>query len=373
MINKKRLISLVQRLIRINSENPSGNEFAIAHFVKDYLKGFGLASRIYEFAKNRSNVVACLAGRNSRRSLLITPHLDTVPKGGNWHYDPFAAVIKGTKLYGLGATDCKVNLAVSMEVLNSLLEDGVRLDYDLIFAATADEESGSGLGLELLLSKKILKADAALVLDADDFHVIVAQKGLIHLKIKVKGKRAHGAYPWLGVNAIDTALEILEVIKEYRFRRTRSNRLKSPTINIGTIHGGDKVNMVADWCEVELDIRFLPGDSSGRILRDIKDIIAKCAKNAKIEIEGIQDPFEIDSSHPLVKCLLAAMKENKVVPRISGSEGATTISFFQKQGIASLATGFGTSGCAHKADEYVEIENLYKGSAVLETFLRNMY
>jgi len=373
MINKTRLIKLTQNLIKINSENPGGNEFEIADFVKDHLKKLGLKPKIYEFAEKRSNVICVLEGNNKNRSLLITPHLDTVPAGKNWRHNPFSARISDGKIYGLGATDCKCNLAVSLEVINSLLESRTKLNYDLIFAATADEESGSVLGLEPLLKKKILKPSAALVLDADDFHIVVAQKGLVHLKIKIKGKRAHGAYPWLGLNAIDIALRIIGKIKKYKFACIKNNLLRAPTINIGTIKGGDKVNVVADWCEVEIDIRFLPGDSSKKILNDVKNILKAGAKDFKLEIEGIQEPFNISCGHYLVNNLVQVIKGAGIKPVLEGSEGATTISFFQERGIPSVAIGFGVSGCAHMADEYVKVNNLVKGAFVLEEFLKKFY
>ncbi len=371
MINKTRLINLTQQLIRINSSNPGGDEFEIARFVKKYLSSFGVDSKIHEFAKRRSNIVAFIPGLDRTRSLLVTPHLDTVPSGNNWTIPPFSAKIKNGRIYGLGATDCKCNLAVSMEVINSLIEDKQELGYNLIFSATADEESGSALGLMKLLDSGLLEPDVALVLDADEFHIVVAQKGLMHLKIKIKGKKAHGAYPWLGKNAIDTALVLIKKLKTYKFKYTRNEYLKSPTINIGTIQGGDKVNVVADWCEFEADLRFLPGESSRKVLKDISRLAHKINPECRIEVEGIQEPFLICRKHSLVQGLIKAMQKSAVRPVITGSEGATTISFFQGKNIPAVATGFGSYGCAHMEDEYAEIKNLYKGAVVLEDFLKN--
>ncbi|MFA5144821.1 MAG: M20 family metallopeptidase [Candidatus Omnitrophota bacterium] len=384
MINKKRLISLTRRLIKINSENPPGNEFEIACFVRDYLKALGLSPRIYEFKSRRSNVVAVLEGINRQRSLLISPHLDTVPAGANWKFDPFAGEIKKGRIYGLGATDCKGNLACALEAINSIVEDNITLGYNLIFAATADEESGSDLGLQPLLNKKILQPDAALVLDADNFEIIITQKGLIHLKLKIQGRKAHGAYPEQGINAIDIALDIIKEIKAHKFSSPGNRYLKPPTINIGTIKGGDKVNVVADWCEFELDFRFLPGMSAKYFLSILKGItdrrIKKTSRPGKalqgkakiqIEIEGIQEPYYISKEYPLVACLKGAMHKAGGRPAIRGSEGATVMTFFQHKNIPAVACGFGSEGCAHIADEYAEIDNLYRGATALEIFLKN--
>jgi len=369
MINKQRLIKLTRELIQINSENPPGNESAIAGFTQGYLKKIGLKTRVYEFSKERSNLLAYLEKPGNKFSLLITPHLDTVPAGVSWSQPPFAGRIVNNRIYGLGATDCKCNLACAIEALNSLVEDKRVLSYNLIFAATADEESGSELGLIPLIKKNILKPDAALVLDADNFGIIVSQKGLIHLKVKIKGKKAHGAYPQLGVNAIDLALDCLKEIKKYKFLYRKNKYLKPPTVNIGTIKGGDKVNVVADWCEFELDFRFLPGTKPQEILNALKAILSRRVRKFKVEVEGIQQPYEISEKHPLVSYLRKAMQAFAIRPRLEGSEGATVITFFQDKKIPAIASGFGTLGCAHIADEYAEIDKLYKGAKVLEKFL----
>ncbi len=93
-------------------------------------------------------------------------------------------------------------------------------------------------------------------------------------------------------------------------------------------------------------------------------------KAGKIETEAIQKPYCITKGHSLVKYLTRALKKFKVRPHIKGSEGATTITFFQEKNIPAVATGFGCSGCAHTADEYIKIDNLYKGAMVLEEFLK---
>jgi len=165
------------------------------------------------------------------------------------------------------------------------------------------------------------------------------------------------------------------------FIHTKNKYLKPPTLNIGTIKGGDKVNVVADWCEFELDVRFLPRMSLKAILQYIKSTIQKHTRKfsrksgmpqnaAKVEIEGIQKPYQINKNHSLTRYLIKAARKIKVPAEIKGSEGATTITFFQDKNIPAVATGFGCATCAHIADEYVKIANLYKGALVLEEFLK---
>jgi succinyl-diaminopimelate desuccinylase len=371
MVDKKRLIRTLKQLIAFDSQNPPGDERQIAGFVGGYLKNLGLGIKTYVFSDKRVNVVATLKSGKNKKSLLLTPHLDTVPAGKSWKRPPLTATIAGSRIYGLGTTDCKGNLACGLEAIQALVEDGVRLDYDLIFAATADEESGSGLGLIPLLERKLLRADAAVVLDADDFEIVITQKGLMHLTVRLRGKKAHGAYPWLGKNAIELAAKIILDLKNLRFRLHKNKYLHAPTVNVGTIKGGDKVNVVSDWCEFELDLRFLPGTRAQDILRTLKKIISRYTPHYQIQIQGIQDPYYIDPCHPLVSGLAKAMEGFKIKPRISGSEGATVITFFKKEHIPAIATGFGREGCAHIADEYADLDNLNKGARVLVEFLKN--
>jgi len=371
MVNKARLVKLTQQLIKLESENPPGNEYKISAFVTRYLKRLGLKVKTYEFAKKRPNVVGTLKVRSSGNSLLFSPHLDTVPAGRGWKFPPFSGKIYQNRIYGRGATDCKGNLAVGMEAINSLVENRIKLNCDIIFAATADEETGNKFGLIPLLKRKILTPSAAVILDADNSDIIVAQKGLIHFKILIFGKKAHGAYPERGINAIEIAAKVISKLKKYKFSYKKHNLLKPPTINIGQIQGGDKVNMVADYCEIKVDLRFLPSMNPRRLMKTIKKIVASEANKFKIKIDAVQNPSEIDRNIYLANCLLKANKKLSNKAKIKGSEGATVMSFFNEKGIPALATGFGSRGCGHASDEYVKIDDLYKGAKVIEEFIKD--
>lgn len=372
MIHKKRLIKLTRDLIRINSENPPGNEAAVARFVARFLKNIGLEPKVYSFSPRRDNVLAVWPAKDAGapEPLLITPHLDTVPAGRGWTFSPWGATLHKGKIYGRGATDCKCNLAVSLEVLRSLSEDGFRPRHDLIFLATADEETGSVQGLIPFLEKNIIRPAYALILDSDAFDIIAAQKGLIHFKVKVDGRRAHGATPQKGVNAIERACHLIALLKTIRFIYKKHRFLKPPTINIGTIRGGDKVNMVADWCEFEVDLRFLPGMVASEILALVRRRFDATRFSYQIQVQDIQQPYELDTDHPMVRFLKKAGRG--LVPRcaIKGSEGATVITFFKKKNIPAIATGCGARGMAHATDEYVRVHDLVRGARVLEKFIK---
>ncbi|MFH1360428.1 MAG: M20 family metallopeptidase [Candidatus Omnitrophota bacterium] len=377
MINRQRLIALTQKLIRIDSQNPPGNESEIARFITKEMRSWGLPVRCVSFANNRPNVIATLKGslkRNiaAKEAILLSPHMDTVPAGKGWTFPPFAARIKNGKIYGRGATDDKGNLACAMEVMHSLIEDKVRLKRDIIFAATADEETGSQLGIVPLLAKNIIQCKYAVILDSDELDTVITQKGLIHGRVRIFGKKAHGAYNWRGINAIEIAARVIEELKKHNFKGRRHRLLRGPTVNIGTIQGGDKVNMVADECEFSFDLRFLPGMNPKKILAQIEKIVRRQSRKFKILVDNIQDPYEIDCRHPLVSTFVQSARKMGLKAHIKGSEGATVITFFKKKNIPAMATGFSSHGTAHANDEFVRIKSLVSGADVLEQFIKDM-
>ncbi len=375
MINKERLIKITQQLIRINSANPPGNEVAVADFVARDLKALGLDVKIHSFAKNRPNVIATLRGswpraKAAKEAILITPHYDTVPFGAGWKFDPLGGKIQGGKIYGRGSSDDKGNCAVGMEVLHSMAEDGARLKRDIIFAATADEETGSKLGIIPLLKKGILKPKVALITDSEEFDAIVAQKGLFHCRIQIFGKKAHGAYNWRGVNSIEIAARVINRLIAHQFKFKKHPLLVPPTKNIGTIRGGDKVNIVADFCEFMLDIRYMPGMKAADIYKEIKGIVAKEAKKFKVIVEDSQKPYEIDPKHPFVSTYVDVCRKMGAEAKLLGSQGATVITFFQDYGIPAFSTGWGAHGVIHANDEYAVVKTLHQGARVLEAYLK---
>lgn len=360
------VVKLLRELIRAKSE--TGNEYEAAMIVKREMDAIGMKTEVYEFAKGRPNVVGILRGKNPRgRKLLLTTHIDTVPAGGGWKHDPFGAEIDNGKIYGRGSTDSKCNVAICLEAARRIVESDTNLNGDLIIAITSDEETGSKFGLKPLLENKILNHTHAVIIDSHGFDVTIVQKGLVHFRVIVYGKKAHGAYPWLGDNAIDKATEIICNLRNYRFSFKKHKLIKSPTMSMGTIKGGDKVNIVPDHCEFEVDLRYLPGMDSKKIMNDFRKVIEKTTKRYNIEIMDEQKPYEISSKDHLVKTLFETLRKYGKNSRIKGSEGATPVSFFKSD---AVSTGFGEPGVAHMTDEFVKISDLEDGSRALEDFIK---
>jgi succinyl-diaminopimelate desuccinylase len=369
---KETVISLLQKLIKIDSQNPPGNERKIILFIRDYLKNLGVRSKIYEFSKNRLNLVCVLPSRTSKKKIIFTPHVDTVPISGHWRYGPFSGQLHQGRLYGRGATDCKVNVAAALYLIKKLREEKTILNnIDLIFAFTADEETGSYKGMAPL-AKYLKGADYAVVLDSDEFDIVVAQKGLLHLRVELFGKEAHGAYPERGINAVEKGVFILNEILRKKTAYKFHPLLKKPTLNIGRFSGGDKVNVVAGYAFFELDIRYLPLMDKAEIIKSIENIIRKYKIPYKVKIISQQTPIEINKNMPAIKVLRKVLKENKIKGNFAPSFGATVINFLKDKGVESFAFGFGSKGNAHAKNEYVKISNLDKGVKALEDYIRRL-
>ncbi|MBI3314392.1 MAG: M20 family metallopeptidase [Candidatus Omnitrophica bacterium] len=375
MVNRNRLVRLTQKLVQFDSVNPPGNERAVSKFIEKDMRSLGLDVKMVSFQKDRPNVIATLKGtwprpQAAKEAVLITPHIDTVLFGSGWTFKPTGGEIHRGRIYGRGASDDKGNCAVGMEALRSLVEDGVGLKRDIVFAATVDEETGSHYGIRPLLDQGVLRPKVALITDSEEFDAIIAQKGLVHCRVQIFGKKAHGAYNWMGVNAIEIASRVINRLKEHQFKFRKHPLLVPPTKNIGTIRGGDKVNMVADFCEFSLDVRFMPGMTAAGVVQEVRAVVGRETKKFKVIIDDSQKPYEINPQHPFVKTYVDVCRKMGFKTKWTGSQGATVITFFQDHGIPAFSTGWGSHGVIHANDEYAEIKNLYNGACVLEAFLK---
>jgi len=356
------VIRLTQKLIRIRSFNPPGEEKEIALFIRDYLKKLGIEVSFFTFMRKRPNVVARISSSFSRKTLLITTHIDTVPASRkNWLFPPLSGKIYKGKIYGRGATDDKGNTAVVLAVIKKMRKENIQLkNLDLVFAFTVDEETGSKFGIIPLL-KCLKKIDYGLVLDSDNFKIVNSQKGVLHLRIEILGKEAHGAYPERGINAIEKAVFILKDILQDKI-------LKKTTINIGKIEGGEKVNIVAGYVSFELDIRYLSPLEERIIIERIKKIIRTYGIRFKLKILASQEPFYIDKKHFLIKTLKKVLENNRMKVEFSLYPAATVVSLLKERKIPCFSFGFGDE-CAHRNNEFVRIKNLERGVKILKEYI----
>lgn len=367
----KRAVELLQDLIKIPSVNPGGTEKQIALYIKDFLNSCSYDAKIYEYVQDRSNLVCHIKSANSKKKVLLSPHIDTVPAGAGWRHDPFAGEKVGGRIYGRGAADCKINAAVALELIRQLSESEFALEnLDIIFAATADEETGSHHGF-IPLIKELPFCDYSLILDGDDFTIGNAQKGLLHIKMDFSGHKAHGAYLDLGDNAVLKAMQAYSKLEDWVKAYNKKNKNADITVNLGQIEGGDKVNMVPDNCAMELDFRFLPPMELKVLIKEVKALVKLIDPKVKFFILHQQKESFCDKEAMLVKILAKTLKEKKKTVKYKLFKGATVLSFVQPRSQA-LILGFGDANVFHMTNEHVKIKNITDGVELLKKFLINL-
>jgi succinyl-diaminopimelate desuccinylase len=369
IMKEVRVVTLLRELIKIPSENPPGDERAIAAFIMSFLKTHGYRPRRVAYAPGRDNVILTAGKIKTGKRILLSPHIDTVPAGQGWKHGPFEAVVEKGKVYGRGAADCKINVAVSLEILAQLAERSFELEnLDIVYAATADEETGSAQGFVPLV-KELPVCDYALVLDGEDFKIENAQKGLRHVTVTLYGKRAHGAYVERGDNAAVRAFRFYQQVERMVEDFNRRDRNRLMTVNMGVIEAGDKVNMVPDCCRMQLDFRFMGGDTGKLLMRELKSLAKQAARKAEVQAQHSQEPCLCPRETALAQSLEQALRRNKRPVRYELSKGATVLSYIPKK-TQAVIMGFGDPGVFHCTNEYVSVKNIIDGVGILrETLL----
>ncbi len=367
---RKEIIGILKDLISADTSNPPGNEWRAAKIVRNFFRKNGIPYKIFEKEKGRTNIIGYV-GKGKPR-IVIACHLDTVPPGDGWKTNPFKAEMKGDRIYGRGAVDNKGPLASVLISGKILKRFEKKLKGQVVLACVADEERGSKYGMRYLLEEGKIKGEYGIVPDiAHRMRKIdIAEKGLLHLKITSFGKQAHGSAPERGINAVWNMIEFLNLLRKYRMRFRKHTLFSGPTFNLGLIRGGTAANIVPGECEVLLDFRYLPSQSSKDILRDIREMFSKVReKNRKarfkLEIVDDQKPVEIEKDNILIQTIKKHAKH--VIgkePEISGLSGTTLVKPLVEKGIFAVGYSPGED-VAHKANEYVSIRELLNFSKIL--------
>jgi len=202
------VIQFTQAVIRQSSV--TGEEGDLGRFLARALEEFGLRVELQEAAPERYNVLAVLPGDDPELSLLFHSHMDTVPFGAM--ADPLSAEIADDHIWGRGSVDQKGGLAASVMALATIARSGVRLKRSLGLALVVDEESEHRGSMALV--ERGLQARQAIVTEPSALRLVVGCKGTTPFQIRVQGKAAHGARPWLGVNAVHQAMRVVTALEE---------------------------------------------------------------------------------------------------------------------------------------------------------------
>ena len=361
---EEEIVRLATELIGANTVNPPGNECLAVDVVEKYFKTHGIQYNIFEKIKGRTNIVGYIGSGNP--ILLVACHLDVVPPGDGWNTDPFKSVVKNGRIYGRGASDNKGQMASMLVLARFLKENESKLNGSFLLVGAADEEKGSTLGMKYLLDECKVTADFAIIPDvAHNMRMIdVGEKGALFLNITSHGKQAHGSTPEKGTNAIWDMIELLNQLKNIKFKCLSHELFTPPTLNLGTISGGVATNIVAAKCEARLDIRYLPGETKEEVLNNIKETIASIRKhnptaNYEITIDSDLPPSQAPVDNPLLN--LIAMHTESILglkPKTMGLSGTTVTKQLIEKDVIAVGFGPGDEDQSHIANESIEIKEL---------------
>ena len=375
-LDRDEIVGLTRELVRSPSLNPPGNVKECADIVLKKFKENDIFAEIIEGKEGACNVVARLPGKSEGKVLLLNGHIDVVPPGEGWTIDPFAGEIRDGKIYGRGSTDMKSGIASMMAAMMAMKRSGCNFNGEIVFMAVADEETGSEFGTIHLLKKNIgTKADFAIIGEPTNLRIELGNRGTRCINIIVKGKACHSSRPFLGVNAIAYAAKVIEAVQSMTFsNRNELFEIPSPSIAVVMIQGGTKEDMIPDRCEVSVDRRMIPGETNETVVGELEKVIAPILKeNKELQIEikvspvNYFDPYLISQEEPIVKATVESFRQ--VIgkePEIGGKAGCTDGSHLFHMGkIPAVLFGPGNPYFAHKADEYVEIDNIVSSAEIL--------
>jgi len=409
---------LLQRLIRVDTTNPPGNETAAAELLREYLEANGVACELIARVPERANLVARLPGGDGP-SLLLLCHTDVVlADPAEWSVPPFSGELRDGMVWGRGALDMKSQVAANAVTIASLAREGFRPSGDLIFAATADEEAGAGFGLDWLCEAhpEAVRCDLAINegggdrLELEDgrpiYAATVAEKMTAPFRLRVHGRSGHASMPRIADNALVNATRLIERIAEYRpepqlgpevegflraifgevcpaaevVRRVATvspvaavlvEALLAPTFSPTMISASKKRNVIPALCDIEVDCRLLPGQHPEHVEPMIRAVLGG---DVDYELEWIEARGGTRSSldTPLWRALeeWVAEAEPGAIAVPLACVGFTD-SHWLREAFGTVAYGFFPStgelppevaaSLVHSADERIPVADLEHG------------
>lgn len=362
-IDHARTISLMRNMIRIPTENPPGNEEPLCFFIKDVCEKLGLKTEVVYFHEKRPSLFAKLNdARDEPHFIFLHGHLDTVPCGNldAWSVDPYKGVIKDGKIYGRGTCDMKGALACMLTAIETVINNTDRLNRNWAFIAVSDEED-LGRGTKSLISHGLLNnAIFGIFCEPTDLQIVTAHRGNVWLEVEAKGIAAHGSIPGIGRNAILAVCDFLNKLEGIKWEPDIS-------INVGTIEGGVKINMVPDFCKVSLDIRYPSKTNPELLIYKIKQVLSETSRenhylDVKFSVKKLQSrpPINIPPTLPIIQkviTIVSTILRRKALPTAMPYTTDASI-FVQSMNAPVIILGPGKPAVAHTADEHVELEKL---------------
>jgi len=336
-----------------------------------WLGDLGFACEIMEVAPGKANLIATLG--SGPGGLVLAGHTDTVPYDqGRWRFNPFRLTEADGRLYGLGTADMKGFFPLAIEAARDFLT--TPLKAPLIILATCDEEC-SMAGARALVEAGRPAARFAVIGEPTSGKPLRMHKGVMMERVIIEGRSGHSSDPALGANALEAMNAVMNVLLGFRGElqakyRNPAFTVPVPTLNLGCIHGGDNPNRICPQCELQFDLRPLPGMDMDELREQIRGRLAPLAPQHGVilTLEPIfagTASMETPASSPLV---LAA---ERLTGHPAGAAAfGTEAPFFRQLGMDALIFGPGHIEQAHQPDEFIELGSIQPTVAVLKSLIR---
>ncbi len=317
--------------------------------------GFAVETVPVNSSADKANLIASLGV--GAGGLVLSGHTDTVPYTESaWRQDPFRLTERDGRFYGLGTSDMKCFFPIVMQVLLSL--DLKKIKRPLILLATCDEESTMA-GAKALVDANRGLGRYALIGEPTGLKPVIMHKGVMIETITLKGKAGHASNPSLGNNAMEGMYEVMQTLLDWRSRLQQefSNGnfdVPVPTLNFGSIHGGDSPNRICAECELKIDLRLLPRMHIGEVRQQLRRTVTQALAGSGLTVEFDEvfpgtPPMETD---PLSEIVTVAerLTGHAAGPVNFGTEGP----YLNSLGMDTVVLGPGDIDQAHQANEYIE-------------------
>lgn len=378
---RERIISLTTEMVKEKTVNVvseklpefpflkiRGEEYRVAEIVKRELDKTGIPFDEFARMEGRPNVIGKLGKNENGKRLLMPAHMDIVPAGEGWDSDPFEVYEKDDMLFGRGTLDNKGPLASILVAGQLMKEIGLadEIEGQLQLAALSDEEAedpdGIDYGIGFLMEEKHIDPNFAIIPDIGGFmkEIDVAEKGRTVFKITALGRQAHGSTPEKGINAVYMMAKLVNELEKMEFDYEEHPVLKSPSLNLGEMHGGAAPNIVPGKSYIYIDIRTVPGQTKEKVTAQLQGYCDKI-ENGKFEIDCMSwnDPHGIDPNNVLVKAIQENSKEVLgFEPVPFGMGGGTYAKTLNLNNVIAVGWGPGDEDAFHVENEYVSIKEL---------------
>ncbi len=380
LIDDDAMIELTQRLVRIPSENPPGEEKDVSDFIQAWLEDRGLDVEVIEAEPGRPNLIASY-GSEDGPVFMLNGHTDVVPPGEGWTVDPYCGELRDGKIYGRGSTDMKGGIAALLHAFDAIRRSGVQLKGKLLLVINADEEAGGAAGAGYLIENGHVAADSCLVCEPSSLMLSTAEGGLLWLELTVRGRSVHSTLAPIGINAVEKMLGILNALSPIKTKLEAMVGLRGkPTVfTMNIMKGGTKVNQVPAECRASIDVRIPPGVevSPYDVIDDVNEVLDRMRKADKdLEVDlSYNDPpilpFEIPPESPVIATVEQAVEAVTGAPaeywkpkQILPTDDSDLYHWWTKGNIPGVYIGPGAIELAHISDEYVEVDEIKKAARI---------